>query len=144
MKKTTIVKAATLALVLFLAAGVAFAQELGQEVQKKAGEYDVTFSTTPQPAVIDWNKVNILIKDASGRYVKDADVTVEYKMDPMAGSTMFATPNKTKTVLKGDKYQGDLNLSMDGTWHLTVKITRAGKTDVASLDLTVLSPNTGS
>jgi hypothetical protein len=142
MKKSVILKAATLALALFLATGVAFAQEYGQEVQTKAGEYNVTFSTDPQPAAVDWNKINILIKDASGQYVRDADVTVEYKMDPMFGPEMFATPNKAKTILKGDKYQGELKLSMDGIWHLVIKIARAGKVTVLNQDLTVLSSTT--
>jgi hypothetical protein len=35
---------------------------------------------------------------------------------------------KTDAVLKGDEYRTALGLSMGGSWNITVKITREGKT----------------
>lgn len=119
MKKITVI-----GLILLLAAGAAYAK--GYEVQKKAGEYDVTVTFDRNPPVASDNAVTITIKDASGKYVKDALVKVEYSMPAMPG--MPAMNYKTDAMLKGDEYKALLGLSMSGSWNLAVKITKAGKT----------------
>jgi hypothetical protein len=117
-------KAAVLTLVLLMAAGVAFAK--GYEVKKKAGEYDVAVTIDRNPPITGDNAVSIEIKDASGNYVNDAQVKVEYSMPAMMG--MPAMNYKTDTVLKGDEYKATLGLSMSGSWNIAVKIIKAGKT----------------
>jgi hypothetical protein len=42
---------------------------------------------------------------------------------------------KVDAVLKGDEYKATMGLSMAGSWNITVKITREGKT--SSLKFTV-------
>jgi hypothetical protein len=116
-------------LVLLMAAGVVYAN--GYEVQKKAGEYDVTITFDKNPPVASDNAVAITIKDSSGKYVKDAQVKVEYSMPAMMG--MPPMNYKTDAVLKGDEYNATLGLSMSGSWNIAVKIIRAGKTTTVKL-----------
>ena len=124
-------KLSVFALVLFLAAGVAYAKDY--EVQKKAGEYDVTVTIDRNPPVVGDNNVTIGIKGAGGHHVKDAQVKVEYSMPAMPG--MPPMNYKVDAVLKGDEYKATMGLSMAGSWNITVKIAREGKT--SSLKFTV-------
>ncbi len=117
-------KSAVIAMVLLLAAGFAYAKDY--EVQKKAGEYDVTVRIDRNPPVVGDNNVAIEIKGAGGHHVKDAQVKVEYSMPAMPG--MPPMNYKTDAVLKGDVYKATLGLSMAGSWNITVKIAREGKT----------------
>jgi hypothetical protein len=106
------------------AAGVAYAK--GYEVQKKAGEYDVVIMFDRNPPVASDNTTSVVIKDVSGKLVKDAQVKIEYSMPAMMG--MPAMNYKTDAVAQGDEYKATLGLSMSGSWNIAVKITRAGKT----------------
>ena len=119
MKRLTVVT-----LILLLMAGVAYAKDY--EVKKKAGEYDVEIKIDKNPPVVGDNNIGIEIKDASGKYVTDAKVKVEYSMPAMPG--MPAMNYKTDTELKGYEYKAKMNLSMSGSWNIAVKITRGGKT----------------
>ena len=119
MKRLTVVT-----LILLLMAGVAYAKDY--EVKKKAGEYDVEIKIDKNPPVVGDNNIEIEIKDASGKYVTDAKVKVEYSMPAMPG--MPAMNYKTDTELKGYEYKAKMNLSMSGAWNVVVKITRGGKT----------------
>jgi hypothetical protein len=111
-------------LVLLFATGTTFAK--GYEIQKKAGEYDVTVTFDRNPPTASDNAVAIVVKDASGKNVKDAQVKVEYTMPAMQG--MPAMNYKADAALQGDEYKTTLGLSMSGSWNLALKITRAGKT----------------
>ncbi len=115
---------AVFTLSLLLIAGIAYAK--GYEVEKKVGEYDVEVKIDKNPPVVGDNNIEIGIKDASGKYVTDAKVKVEYSMPAMPG--MPAMNYKTDTELKGDEYKAKINLSMSGSWNVAVKITRSGKT----------------
>lgn len=117
-------KFAVFTLILLLIAVVAYAKDY--EVKKKAGEYDVEIKIDKNPPVVGDNNIEILIKDASGKYVTDAKVKVEYSMPAMPG--MPAMNYKTDTELKGYEYKAKMNLSMSGAWNVAVKITRGGKT----------------
>ena len=117
-------KLAIITLILILIAGIAYAKDY--EVKKKAGEYDVEVKIDKNPPIVGDNNITIEIKDASGKYVTDAKVKVEYSMPAMPG--MPAMNYKTDTELKGDEYKAKINLSMSGSWNVAVKITRSGKT----------------
>jgi len=120
-------KFAIFAMILIFAAGVAYAG--GYEVTRKAGEYDVVITFDRNPPTASDNAVGIAIKDASGKYVKDATVKVEYSMPAMMG--MPPMNYKTDAVLQGDEYKATLGLSMSGSWNVAVKITRGGKSTTA-------------
>jgi hypothetical protein len=109
--------------VLFVSS-VAYAKDY--EVKKKAGNYNVEVKIDKSPPVVGDNNMKIEITDASGKYIKDAKVKVEYSMPAMPG--MPAMRYKTDAELKGDEYKAKMNLSMSGSWSIVVKITRDGKT----------------
>lgn len=123
-KEVNMRKIAIITVLIFLIAGVAFAKDY--EVKKKAGEYDIEVKIDKNPPVVGDNNIEIEIKDASGKYVTDAKVVVEYSMPAMPG--MPPMNYKTDTALKGNEYRAKMNLSMSGPWNIAVKITRAGKT----------------
>src|SRR3989304_3635346 len=115
---------AVFTLTLLLIGGIAYAKDY--EVKKKAGEYDVEVKIDKNPPIVGDNNITIEIKDASGKYVTDAKVKVEYSMPAMPG--MPAMNYKTDTELKGYEYKAKVNFSMSGSWNVAVKITKAGKT----------------
>ncbi len=115
---------AVVAVAMLFISGIAYAKDY--EVNKKAGEYDVMVRIDKNPPVVGDNNMKIEIKDASGKYVTDAKVKVEYSMPAMPG--MPAMNYKTDTELKGNEYRAKMNLSMSGSWNIAVKVTRAAKT----------------
>ncbi len=115
---------ALVAVILLLAAGIAYAKDY--EITKKAGEYNVNVKIDKNPPVVGDNNVSIEITDASGHHARDAKVVVDYSMPAMPG--MPAMNYKANAELKGDAYKAKMNLSMSGSWNIAVKITRVGKT----------------
>lgn len=116
-------KLAVFTLILLLIAGIAYAKDY--EVKKKAGEYNVEVKIDKNPPVVGDNNATIEIKDASGKYVTDARVKVEYSMPAMPG--MPAMNYKADAALSGNAYRAKMNFSMSGAWNVAVKITRGGK-----------------
>src|SRR4030067_2629241 len=110
--------------VILLITGIAYAKDY--EAKKKAGDYDVEIKIDKNPPAVGENNVKIEIKDTAGKYVTDAKVTVEYSMPAMQG--MPAMNYKADTKLEGYEYKAAMNLSMSGSWNITVKITRGEKT----------------
>lgn len=114
----------TMISIMFVITGIAYAKEY--EVKKKAGDFDVEVRIDKNPPVVGKNNMEIEIKDTAGKYVTDAKVKVEYEMPAMPG--MPAMDYKTEAKLDGDKYKAAMDLSMSGSWSVTVKITRGDKT----------------
>jgi len=108
-------------------AGIAFAKDY--EVSKKAGDYSVNAKIDRNPPVVGDNNISVEITEASGKYVTDAKVVVDYSMPAMPG--MPPMNYKTDAVLKGNAYRATMNLSMSGPWNIAIKITKAGKTSTA-------------
>ena len=111
-------------LMLIFITGIAYAKDY--EVTKKAGDFKVQVKIDKNPPVVGDNNIEIEIKEASGKYVTDAKVKVEYSMPAMPG--MPAMNYKTDAELKGNEYRAKMNLSMSGAWNIAVKISRGGKT----------------
>lgn len=111
-------------LMVLLAAGTAAAKDY--EVVKKAGDYTVTARIDRNPPTTGNNNLTVDLKDAAGAVVTDAVVTVEYSMPPMPG--MPAMNYKANAALTGNEYRTKVNFSMSGSWNVTVKIARGGKT----------------
>ena len=118
-------------LVLLFVAGIAYAKDY--EVTKKAGEYTVEVKIDKNPPVVGDNNMKIEIKDASGKYVSDARVAVDYGMPAMPG--MPAMNYKADAELKGDEYKAKMNLSMSGSWNIAVKISKGGKTSTVKFSV---------
>ena len=120
-------------LVLLWISGPAFAKNF--EVEKKTGEYTVHVSMDKNPPVAGKNTIEIDITDTAGVRVTDAQVVVEYAMPAMPG--MPAASYKEKAELKGNNFRGQINFSMPGSWTVSVKITRAGKTQTVKFNVDV-------
>lgn len=116
-------KALWLILICVLIAGLAEAKDY--TINKKAGDLSVTVQIDRNPPIVGDNNLEIGLKDASGRDVTDAVVTVDYGMSAMPG--MPAMNYRTNTELRSGKYKATLKLSMAGSWNVTVKINRQGK-----------------
>lgn len=124
-------KLAVFTLILLLIAGISYAKDY--EVKKKAGTYDVEVKIDKNPPIVGDNNVTVKVKDATGKYVTDAKVKVEYSMPAMPG--MPAMNYKTDAELKGNEYKAKMNLSMSGAWNVAVKITRGGKTTTVKFNV---------
>jgi hypothetical protein len=122
MKKLAV---ATLAVLMMVT--VAYAKDY--EVTKKAGDYTVDIRIDKNPPVAGNNNMEIAVKDATSKAVTDAKVVVEYSMPAMPG--MPAMNYKADAALKGNIYKATINPSMAGSWNVTVKVTRADKTQSA-------------
>ncbi len=105
------------------------------EVDKRAGDYAVHVSINKNPPVTGTNTIEIEIKDAAGTRVTDAQVVVEYAMPAMPG--MPAVSYREKADLKENDYRGQINFSMAGSWTISVKIMRAGKTQTVKFNVDV-------
>lgn len=112
-----------IALVVLVSAGSAVAKDY--EVAKKAGPFDVVVTIDKNPPVTGDNGVTVIVKDASGKIVKDAKVVVDYSMPAMPG--MPPMNYKADALSKGDAYKATMNLSMAGPWNIVVKVSAGGK-----------------
>jgi len=121
--------AATLVLIVMM--GVAYAGDY--EITKKTGDYTVLLKIDKNPPVVGNNNVTVEIKGASGTYITDARVVIDYSMPAMMG--MPAMNYKADAGANGKEYEARMNLSMAGSWNVAVKITRAGKTSTAKFTL---------
>lgn len=128
MKRFMIVLAA-----LILVASVAYAKDY--EVNKKAGDYNVTIRIDKNPPVAGDNNVEIAITDGAGKAVSDAKVVVNYSMPAMAG--MPAMSYKAEAQPKGSAYKTKVNYSMAGPWNNEVRITQGGKTQTTKFTVDV-------
>ncbi|HTZ39366.1 MAG TPA: FixH family protein [Syntrophales bacterium] len=121
------------ALILLLTAGIAAAKPY--EVSRKAGSYSVDIKMDKNPPIVGPNEIEIVVRDAAGKTVKDAAILVDYGMPAMPG--MPAMFYKADAPLKGDKYTATLNISMKGPWQVTIKITHQEKTVSAKFTIDV-------
>ncbi len=107
--------------------GTAFAGEYA--VQKKAGDYTVDIRMDKNPPVVGANQVEVAVKDKAGKAVTEAKVQVTASMPAMPG--MPAMENKADAKIDGGKYKAKIDLSMGGSWNMSVRITQGGKTAIA-------------
>jgi len=122
-----------LVLVVLLAAAGAYAK--GYELQKKAGDYTFDVHIDKNPPVTGNNVMEIAVKDAAGKAVTDATVSVSYSMPPMQG--MAPMNYKANAELQGEAYRSTLNFSMSGPWNVEVRTVRAGKTTPVKFNVDV-------
>jgi hypothetical protein len=107
--------------------GAALAKEY--TVQKKAGDYTVDIAMEKNPPVVGTNNVVIAVTDKAGNVVTDAKVLLTASMPAMPG--MPAMENKADAKPEGGKYKAKIELSMGGSWNMSVRITQGGKTATA-------------
>jgi hypothetical protein len=105
-------------------AGLALAKDY--TVQKKAGDYTVDITMDKNPPVVGANNVEIVVTAKDGKAVTDAKVQVVASMSAMPG--MPAAENKADAKLDGGRYKAKVDLSMGGSWNMSVRITQGIKT----------------
>ncbi len=118
--------------ILLISFGLAFAK--AYDVSRKAGDYSIDLAMD-KSAAKGRSDLEITVRDASGIYVTDAKVIVNYSMSAMSG--MPAMNYNAGAELHGNTYRAVLDIPMSGSWTLTVKVTRGGKTVSARFTIDV-------
>lgn len=88
----------------------------------------ITLRTLPDPAKTGENEFEATVKDATGKPIDDAEVTVQFVMPAMPTMNMPAMRNETKLTPAGaGVYRGTGQLMIAGRWDTTVTVTRGGQ-----------------
>lgn len=94
--------------------------------RRKAGEYELTFTTLPETPQAGNVLLRLKVTDQTGKPVTDAQVFFVYTM-PMPGMTdSRAAASHTKDGF----YEGKVMFGMGGTWVVTANVTIPGKPPV--------------
>ncbi len=98
---------------------------------------EIAFRSQPDPPRTGDNTFEVTVKDAQGRPVTDAAVTVGLFMPPMPSMGMPAMRNAaTLSHAGGGMYRGAGQVLMAGRWEVTISATRDGK-DIGSKQTTI-------
>jgi len=88
----------------------------------------IDFSSEPDPPKSGDNTIEVTVQQPNGAAITDAVVTVVFTMPAMPAMNMPAMRTEAKlTHVEGGRYQGMGQLSMAGTWNVTVTATRDGE-----------------
>lgn len=88
----------------------------------------IDFRSEPDPPKSGDNRVEVTVRQSDGAAVTDAAVTAVFSMPAMPAMNMPAMRSEaTLTHVDGGRYQGMGQLSMAGTWNVTVTATRDGE-----------------
>ncbi len=108
---------------LYIFTGAVDAREL--KLTKNSREYQVEATIDRYPLVLGDNRIDIEIRDTSGKRVTDAEVLVNYYMPPMP--RMVPMNYKTQAGLDDEKYEAEMDIIMAGPWYIKIIIKREGK-----------------
>jgi hypothetical protein len=92
------------------------------------GQMTVTFASEPDPPKSGDNSFLVTVKRPDGTPIADGDVTAVFSMPAMPSMNMPAM--RSDAALKpvgGGTYRGTGQISMAGTWNVTVSVARAGQ-----------------
>ncbi len=88
----------------------------------------ITFRTVPEPAKTGDNQLEATVKDAAGKPIDDAEVTVQFFMPAMPTMNMPAMKSDAKLApAGGGVYRGNGQVMMAGRWDATVTVVRGGQ-----------------
>jgi nitrogen fixation protein FixH len=88
----------------------------------------ITFRTVPDPPKTGDNQLEATVKDAQGKPIDDAEVTVQFFMPAMPTMNMPAMRSEAKLApAGGGVYRGNGQVMMAGRWDATVTVKQAGK-----------------
>ncbi|QWR77205.1 FixH family protein [Candidatus Magnetomonas plexicatena] len=130
-KATTMILVVSIAIVFLATSAMADLRTYKQTAT--AGVYAVTLKLDKKAPVVGDNIATIEIKDADGKYVLDAKVTVEYSMPGMPG--MPPMNYKTNAKQNAEEFIATMTIPMAGAWNITIKISRGGKTESAKYNV---------
>ena len=96
------------------------------QAQTQKPSLDITLASKPSPPKTGENTFEVVVKDASGKPVTDAEVSAQFYMGKMGNMPEM----KNSVALKHQKdgrYTGTGQVMMTGKWDVTVSVKRAGK-----------------
>lgn len=89
---------------------------------------NVDLTTDPNPAARGKNKLRATLKDAGGKPVAGAQVSVTYYMAAMPSMGMAAIKAQSTLIDQGNgMYSGDIDLQSGGTWQVTITAVKEGQ-----------------
>lgn len=105
------------------------APQSAQAASQAAGpSLDIAFRSQPDPPKTGESLFEVVVKDATGRPVTDAEVSVQLFMPAMPTMNMPAMRNETKLPhVGGGVYRGPGQVMMAGRWDVTVIVAKDGK-----------------
>ena len=115
---------------LTLGCGQGQAPAAGNSVPAATSTEGVTidFSSEPDPPKSGDNTIEVTVRQPDGTAITDAVVTAVFSMPAMPAMNMPAMRAEAKlSHVEGGRYQGMGQLSMSGTWNVTVMATRDGE-----------------
>jgi len=107
---------------------VVFTVAIASSAAAQTRAASLTLTTRPSPLGLGQNLFEVLVKDAKGQPVTNADVSLVLLMpaDPKTKHPEMRTEGKLNNVGAG-KYNGIAIVSMAGDWDVTVAASRNGK-----------------
>jgi RND family efflux transporter MFP subunit len=107
----------------------ALSQSAGGGADAAAARLDIALRTTPDPPKGgDENQFEAVVKDASGKPIDEAEVSVQLFMPAMPTMNMPAMQNQVKlSTAGGGVYRGTGQILMAGRWDATVTVTRGAQ-----------------
>jgi hypothetical protein len=110
------------------AASPVLAQSETKPAAKKASNVDITLvSPAPGPKAGD-NQFEVMVKDANGQPIADAEVSVSLVMAAMPAMKMPEMRNDVKLKpAGGGKYTSSGSVPMAGKWKTTITVKKSGK-----------------
>lgn len=88
----------------------------------------ITFRTVPDPPKTGDNQLEATVKDAGGKPIDDAEVSVKFFMPAMPTMNMPAMRSEAKlTPVGAGVYRGSGQVMMAGKWDATVTVMRGGQ-----------------
>jgi len=107
---------------------IVFTVALASSVAAQAPAASLTLTTRPSPLGLGQNLFEVIVKDAKGQLVTNADVSLVLVMpaDPKTKHPEMRIEGKLNRVGAG-KYNGIAIVTMAGDWDVTVAASRNGK-----------------
>ena len=101
-------------------------QAAAQSAASKKPTVDIMLTSKPSPPKTGDNTFEVMVKDAAGKPITDAEVTAMFFM-PKMGAMPEMKNNVTLKHQKEGSYVGTGQVMMAGKWDVTVMVKRAGK-----------------
>jgi nitrogen fixation protein FixH len=106
--------------------------------QASAQGVTVQFTSEPNPPVSGSNQIEVMVME-NGTPVTDAIVEAVFSMPAMPSMNMPAMRSAAPLTHAGDgRYRGTAELSMSGTWNVTVTAARGGQ-EIGRTNLSVVA-----
>jgi hypothetical protein len=120
------VAAAGAAIALAITIAIPLQAAAAQAAATKKPTVDIMLTSKPSPPKTGDNSFEVMVKDAAGKPITDAEVTVMFFM-PKMGAMAEMKNNVTLKHQKEGTYVGTGQVMMAGKWDVTVMVKRAGK-----------------